>query len=154
MDARQLGNLVNLSTVFGLVVARAGRAHIRRGPHGLLLAEGYRLSFPVAGAFTIGNVVITSGTFAGLRERIPRVLVHEARHSTQWLVCVGLPFLPLYLLGTAWSWLRTGDRAARNPFERAAGLGDGGYADAPSRPLGPVLVAAARRHLGEWRGRA
>ena len=38
----------------------------------------------------------------------------------------GSTFLPAYLLGGAWSLLRTGDRAAGNPFERAAGLAAGG----------------------------
>jgi hypothetical protein len=38
-----------------------------------------------------------------------------------------------------WSWIRTGDRAARNVFERAAGLSDGGYLDVPLRPLGSLF---------------
>src|SRR3954447_25776516 len=58
---RLIGNLVNLSTPLGLLVALVGRAEIHRGPRGLFLAEHYRLTFPVAGAFTIGNV-ITTGT--------------------------------------------------------------------------------------------
>jgi hypothetical protein len=35
-----------------------------------------------------------------------------------------------------WSVLRTGDRAARNLFERQAGLAIGGYHDYPVRPMG------------------
>ena len=40
-----------------------------------------------------------------------------------------------------WSWLRTGDRAARNFFERQAGLADGGYRDLPTRSVGTGLRA-------------
>lgn len=136
MRARRLVNLLNGTTAFGLAVARLGRAHVRRGPDGLLLAEGYRLPFPVAGAFTIGDVVITATRFAPLLSALPRVLAHESRHSRQWAT-LGPVFLPLYLLSGAWSWARTGDLAARNPFERAAGLADGGYRDVPARPLMP-----------------
>jgi hypothetical protein len=38
--------------------------------------------------------------------------------------------LPLYAVAAGWSWLRSGDAASRNPFERLAGLADGGYRDA------------------------
>ena len=37
--------------------------------------------------------------------------------------------------------LRTGDRAARNFFERQAGLADGGYRDVPMRPVGENVRA-------------
>lgn len=127
---RRLANLVNGSTLVGLGIARLGRARVSPGPDGLILAEGYRLGFPVAGAFTVGNVVITGSTFAELRQWAPQVLDHEARHCWQY-VCTGWLFLPLYVAAMGWSVLRTGDRAARNPFERGAGLRDGGYADAP-----------------------
>lgn len=132
MDARQIVNLANWSTALGVLIATAGGARIRRGPEGLLLAERCRLMLPTAGAFTVGNVVITGGTFAALRAAIPLVLEHEARHSTQWS-WLGPVFLPAYGLGTVWSLLRTGDRAARNPFERAAGLAAGGYRHVPPR---------------------
>jgi hypothetical protein len=126
--ARRIGNLLNLSTPLGVLLARVGRARIRGGPHGLLLAEGVRLPFPDAGAMTIGDVVLTTGRFADLVSRFPRVLDHEARHADQWLRWGGLPFIPAYLLGAGWSLVTTRDRAAGNPFERAAGLADGGYA--------------------------
>ncbi|HSF26445.1 MAG TPA: hypothetical protein VLC50_02900 [Actinomycetes bacterium] len=32
-----------------------------------------------------------------------------------------------YLLAAGWSWLRCGDPASYNHFERLAGLADGGY---------------------------
>jgi hypothetical protein len=129
---RRAGNLVNLSTPLGVLLATVGRARIRRGPHGLLLAEGCRLPLFAAGAMTVGDVVLTRGRFGDLVRHLPRVLEHESVHAVQWLRWGGLPFLPAYLLGGAWSLLRTGDRAAGNPFEVAAGLADGGYRE-PTR---------------------
>lgn len=130
MDAfrlRSLANWANLSTPLGLLVAAVGRCEVRRGPRGLHLAEGYRLGFPIAGAFTVGSVVITPGRFEELAVRLPRLLAHEERHSSQWCRWLGLPMLPAYLAASAWSWLRTGDLAAANWFEVRAGLADGGY---------------------------
>jgi len=127
---RQVANVVNLATPLGLLVALAGRARLRRGPEGLVLATGFRLPVP-APAFTVGNVVVLRLDDAALARR-PRLLVHESRHATQWAACLGVPFLPLYLLAAAWSWLRCRDVAARNVFERLAGLTDGGYPE-PTR---------------------
>lgn len=140
-----VGNLVNLSTPAGLLLAQLGGCSRRPGPHGLVLAEGYRFSFPVAGAFTVGDVVITAHAFDDLLRRLPRLLDHEERHSWQYLWCLGLPYLVPYTLAMGWSMLRTGDRAARNIFERSAGLADGGYADLPVIPL-----AARARLLTTW----
>lgn len=150
---KQLGNRVNLSTPLGLAMARLGRATVRPGPRGLLLAEGYRLPFPVAGAFTVGNVVLTAGRFDPQR---PGLLEHEERHSWQWYRCGGLPFLPAYGACLVWSLLRTGDLDAGNVFERRAGLALGGYAERPVRPLGPVVRAALgrRRRGGGSRSRS
>ena len=137
---RRLANLLNLSTPAGLVLARAGRARVSPGQRGLWYAEGYELPFPVAGAFTVGNVIVTPGNIAGLGAR---ALAHEERHTWQYMAC-GTFFMPLYLLAMAWSWLRTGDRAARNVFERAAGLADGGYDDVPVRSLRRLLERGVR----------
>jgi hypothetical protein len=63
----------------------------------------------------------------------PRLLEHERRHAEQYARLAGLPFLPLYALAALGSWLLTGDRASANPFERAAGLHEGGYAVRPLR---------------------
>lgn len=126
MRVRQVLNLVNLSTPLGLALAWAGRSRLQRAPDGLLLARGYRLPVPARPAFTVGNVVLLRIDDAGLARR-PRLLVHEARHATQWAWCLGLPMLPLYLIAAGWSWLRTRDAAAANVFERLAGLADGGY---------------------------
>jgi len=144
---RHVGNWVNLTTPLGLAVARLGGATTRRGPSGLVLAEGYRLSFPVAGAFTIGNVVTTGGSWDELLRTQPGLLGHEEAHSWQYLGC-GLAFFPLYGAAMAWSVLRTGDRAAGHVFERRAGLALGGYREHPPRPLGPAvrtLLGRARR---------
>ncbi|MDR1834114.1 MAG: hypothetical protein LBQ92_05630 [Propionibacteriaceae bacterium] len=126
MRARQVVNWLNLTTLFGLLVAKLGGAAISRGRGGLILAEGYRLGFPVAEAFTVGNVVAFRATLAELSARLPNVLRHEAKHATQYAF-LGLAFFPVYALLMAWSWLRTGDRAARHPLERLAGFADGGY---------------------------
>ena len=58
---------------------------------------------------------------------------------------LGPLFLPLYLLTMAWSWLRTGDRAAACWFEVSAGLADGGYQQVPTRRLGESLRALLRQ---------
>ena len=126
LRVRQVLNLVNLSTPLGLALALAGRSRLRRGPDGLVLARGYRLPVPPRPAFTVGNVVLLRLDDDALARR-PRLLVHEARHATQWAWCLGLPMLPLYLLAAGWSWLRTRDAATANVFERLAGLADGGY---------------------------
>jgi len=140
---RSLGNWTNLTTPLGLLVASLGRASIRRDARGLFLAEHYRFRFPVAGAFTVGNVLITGGDWDDLLGRFPRLLEHEEAHTWQYLYCLGLPYYLAYSGCLAWSLLRTGDRASRNFFERRAGLQHGGYDEQPVRPL----VAAARSLL-------
>ncbi len=123
---RQIVNIVTLATPLGLVAATCGRAQLSTGPHGLVLATSYALRFPAARAFTVGNVVITRSTRTALLDDAA-LLAHEARHATQYAVCLGVPMLPLYLLASAWSWLRCRDFATHNVFERMAGLADGGY---------------------------
>lgn len=136
---RALLNLLNLATPMGLAVARAGGATARRTSDGLIVARGYRLPVPPAPAFTVGNVIL-------LRERssytdnpwdsLPSGLrAHEVRHATQYAVCGGVLMPVLYLAASGWSWLRTGDFASRNVFERDAGLLLGGYREQPIRPL-------------------
>ncbi len=127
---RAAGNALNLSTPLGLLIATSGRATLRWGPDALVVAEGYRLPLPKAGAFTVGNVVVVPhGPLAGVELQHPGTLAHEARHSWQYFWCLGLPFLPLYALASGWSWLRTGDPWSRNGFERDAGLVRGGYVE-------------------------
>ncbi len=124
---RQVVNAVNLSTLLGLVLAKADGATLVRGEDGLVLARGAGGSFPRADAFTVGNVVIVRTPSPGAE-----LLAHESRHATQWACCVAL-FLPLYLAAAAWSWARCGDHYSRNTVERRAGLVDGGYTEHPTR---------------------
>jgi hypothetical protein len=138
---RFAGNFVNLSTPVGLAVARIGNATIRRGPRGLFLGEGYRFRFPIAGAFTIGSVITTSGTWDAMLHKYPYLIQHEEGHTWQYLYCLGLPYYIPYVVFMGWSVLRTGDRAARNFFERQAGLAIGGYVDYPVRPIGDGIRA-------------
>lgn len=131
--ARTVVNVVNLATPLGLAVALAGRARLRRGPDGLVLAENYRASVPAprAPAVTIGNVVLLRMSAAQALDT-PGLIVHESRHATQyafWLGPVG--FIPAYLLASAWSWWHSGSFALRNAFEVHAGLVDGGYVRRP-----------------------
>ena len=132
---KQVLNGVNGSTLLGLAVARAGRARLGRGPRGLVVATGYRLPLPVASAFTLGNVVTSKHDRAWLDER-PALMRHEERHTWQYVACLGLPMLPLYVLAAGWSLLVGGDPAVHNAFERLAGLEDGSY---------PTVSARARR---------
>ena len=140
-QARRALNFVNLTTPLGLLVGVAGRVTFRRGPRGMVLGHGYRLPLPAASAFTVGDVVLTKHDPA-VFDRRPQLLAHEERHAWQYAACLGLPFLPLYLLGAAWSWLRGGDPAVHNPFERLAGLADGGY---------PLLSARERARRPQGR---
>ena len=143
-------NAVNLSTPLGLLVARLGRSKLRPGPRGLVLASDFRLrswgrecapAHPemhdrhLPPAFTVGNVVLSTRPAEYLDAR-PALLAHEERHSWQYVVCLGLPMLPLYAVAAAWSYLRGGDFGVHNPFERLAGLADGGY---------PLVSARERR---------
>jgi hypothetical protein len=128
---RQVFNVVNLSTLVGLLLGLAGRARFEKAKDGLVLARGWRLPAH-ASAVTIGNVVLLRLDDAALAAR-PTLLTHEARHASQYACCLGLPMLPLYVLAAAWSWLRCRDFSSYNVFEVRAGLSDGGYVDARDR---------------------
>ncbi len=140
---RLAANVVNGSTLAGIVVAGIGRARLHPAGDGLLVGSGYRLPVPPAAAFCLGNVLVTRldhDAFTGST----RLFAHEARHATQYACCAGLAMLPLYGIAAAVSWALTGDFGSRNVFERRAGLADGGYTD---KDLGPFLRRAAARRV-------
>lgn len=152
---RNIGNVANLSTPLGLLVAWAGHGRMRCDD-GLVVAERVRLPGISASAMTIGSVVLFPGrSLQQATARIPGLLEHENHHAHQWAYCCGLPFIPLYLAAAGWSWLRSGDRATANPFEVQADLRLGGYPVRRTRPvwaglraLGGVLSVAAARRSG------
>ena len=129
---RRVLNWLNLTTPLGMLIAAVGRARLASHGEGMWLATGYRYSFPIARAFTVGSVVITKHTPEWMAER-PRLFLHESKHSWQWAACLGVPFLLLYALAMLWSVIWSGDRGAHNVFEVMAGLEDGGYQRRPSR---------------------
>lgn len=143
--ARRTVNLLNGSTLAGLGVARLGAARLARCPDGLLAGTGYQLPVPAAPAFTLGNVIITRRPSLDADSALFR---HEARHATQYAWCGGLLMLPLYFASAGASWLLSGDFGAWNPFERGAGLTDGGYTPRPihlhRRPVSPPSLSALR----------
>ncbi len=128
---RRAVNLLNLSTPAGLALALLAGTALQPGPQGLILAIGYQPRLPIAGAFTVGNVVLYRAGRPFI-DANPALLHHEARHSTQYAWCLGLPFLPLYAACAVFSLWRTGEPGSRNLFERHAGLDDGGYRHHPT----------------------
>ncbi len=137
---RSAANWVNLSTPAGLLVARVGAGVPRRARNGMWLVHDYRLPLPPAPAFTLGSVVFLRAGLPGVgRDPVGavsrRVLDHEERHVTQYAWCGGVLMPVAYCAAAGWSWLRTGDFASRNVFERRAGLAEGGYRERPVRPL-------------------
>jgi hypothetical protein len=155
---RRAVNWANVTTCPGFAVARIGGARPQRAPGGLYVAPGYRIGFPVAGAFTVGNVVCTRHD-ADYLLGDPSLLGHEARHATQY-AWSGPLFWPAYGLAAAFSWAVSGHPAAYNPFEVWAGLAAGGYVRAPLRPwlswaarrTAPRRAAASRRAARLSRG--
>ncbi len=140
---RQTVNVINLSTPLGFLIAGIGRAKPSRGPHGLVVARGYRLRVPAAVAFTVGNVIVVRISDERLAGR-PELLLHEGRHATQYAFCIGPLMLPFYFVAAGVSWVLSGDFASHNLFERLAGLDDGGYQRRPVR----IALAGRRRRAG------
>ncbi|MET0741168.1 MAG: hypothetical protein ABWZ26_06400 [Candidatus Nanopelagicales bacterium] len=128
-STRRVLNAVGLATPLGMLVGVLGRARFTAGPDMLLVAHGYRLRVPLTSAFTIGDVVITPGSYQRLLDQ-PGLLPHETRHAYQWASWLGLPFLLPYAACAGYSLLRTRNPALGNIFEIRAGLVDGGYVKA------------------------
>ncbi|MEO7588461.1 MAG: hypothetical protein ABIS84_10600 [Arachnia sp.] len=140
---RNIGNVANLSTPLGLLVAVAGRGRLSV-VEGLVVADRVTLPGVTASAMTIGSVVLVPRrSLSEARARIPGLLEHEGHHAYQWAYCLGLPFIAAYGAATGWSWLRSGDRAAANTFEVQAGLALGGYPARETRPVDDGLRAMA-----------
>ena len=132
---RNVANVLNLSTPLGLVLGLVGKGKARRVGH-LVVFEDGKLPLINASAMTVGDVVLMPGRTVEQASRlIPDLMAHEDEHAWQYAYCLGLPFLPLYGLATAWSMLRTGDRASANHFEVQANLLKGGYRIRDKRPL-------------------
>ncbi|UWX98170.1 hypothetical protein N2K95_05795 [Arthrobacter zhaoxinii] len=132
VSIRRWINLLNLSTPAGVLLARATGCSITPGPQQITLAGGYPLPLPRAAAFTVGNVVLyRSSSARRIHAPDSPLLRHEIRHSSQYAL-LGPFFLPAYFAASALSQAFAGDPASANPFERLAGLRDGGYR--PGRP--------------------
>jgi hypothetical protein len=85
--------------------------------HGGLVTRMLRVGLPWVGAsmaITLGHVVL--GCDAQCLERSRR---HERVHVRQY-ECWGPLFIPLYLVFSAWAFVRGGDAYRDNPFERQA----------------------------------
>ncbi len=82
----------------------------------------------------MGNVILLRDQGEDLEAR-PRLLLHEERHATQYVWSLGVVMFPLYLICAAVSLALSGDLASYNPYERLAGLADGGYEFHPLRWL-------------------
>jgi hypothetical protein len=131
---RTLLTAVNGTTLVGLGIAVLTGTRLRRGPGGIIIAEGYRRKAPPATCFTVGSVIITRRTAEWLMdESRERLLAHESRHAGQYAV-LGPLFWPAYWASCGYSWAMTGTYGTRNFFERHAGLEHGGYRVAPLRP--------------------
>lgn len=141
---RAAANAINLSTAAGLLLAKLTHTRVEKGPHGLIFGTNYQPRLPLAGAFTVGNVIFYRTDRVHIDAR-PDLLAHESRHATQYAWCLGLPFLPLYFACVAYSWWRTGDPGSRNFFERNAGLALGGYRELPTIARLPALRNQLRR---------
>lgn len=129
---RTVVNWINLSTLIGLLIARLGGATVVRRGRGTYLAHGYRFGVPVASAFTVGSVIVSRHDLSYLLSR-PVLLQHEDRHCTQYAFLVGPVMLPLYVVAVGVSYALAGDHSSYNPFERLAGLSDGGYPEPTTR---------------------
>lgn len=125
MRASTLVNMVNLTTPVGLAVATVAGCRLRER-QGCWEATGYRWRFPIAGAFTVGSVVIS-------REPLSlAVWQHEMSHVRQY-AWLGPLFWPAYGMAAAWSYLGRGDWWSANIFEQKADLRAGGYVRRPVR---------------------
>jgi hypothetical protein len=137
---------VNGTTALGLLLAVATGARLRRGRHGVLIAENYRFKVPRATCFTVGSVIITKRSAEWLlAEERARLFSHECRHCGQYAF-LGPFFWPAYWAACGWSIALTRSYGVRNWFEKNAGLADGNYPD--ELPLRPWVLKIFGREDG------
>ncbi|WP_197686020.1 hypothetical protein [Actinoplanes derwentensis] len=142
---------MNGTTLAGLLVAGLTGTRIRRGRHGVLIAENYRFRFPAGTCFTVGSVIITKRTAEWLLderdERRVRLFTHECRHASQYAF-LGPLFWPAYWLACGWSIALTRSYGVRNWFEKNAGLADGAYPEElPLRPSLQRVISRRRKPM-------
>jgi hypothetical protein len=141
--ARTVLTAVNGTTGAGLLLALAAGAKVRRGRHGVLIAEGYRRKVPPVSCFTVGSVIITRRSADWLlAEERSTLFGHESRHAGQYAV-LGPLFWPAYWISCGYSYALTGSYGTRNAFEKHAGLASGGYREQPLRPWAARLTRSA-----------
>ncbi len=144
---RRRANWLNLSTPAGLLLTALSGARPRRTPDGLYVATGYRWAVPMAGAFTVGDVIVTRQRREGADPTSPlaqQVWEHEKRHAAQYAY-LGLLFIPVYVAAAGYSWAVGGDAWSYNVFETRADLADGGYHRAELRPMARLVSNRLRR---------
>ena len=139
--ARTALTAVNGTTLVGLLLAKAAGARVRRGPGGILIAEGYQGRLVTQTCFTVGSVVLTRRTADWLLHELHvDLLAHETRHADQYAL-LGPLFWPAYWLACGYSYAMTGSYGVRNAFEKHAGLKAGGYPEThPVRPWAARFV--------------
>jgi hypothetical protein len=99
---RALGLLWALpGTLLGLLLSLVLRPCGARWDQGVLWVRVRGFWPRWVAAMTLGWVVLHTVTLT------PRLVLHERRHVTQWMV-LGPLFLPAYLAACAWAWVRTG----------------------------------------------
>jgi hypothetical protein len=142
---------VNGTTLVGLLVALGTGTKVRRGRHGVLIAENFRFRMPAGSCFTVGSVIITNRSAEWLLadERL-RLFTHESRHASQYAF-FGPLFWPAYWLACGWSIALTPSYGVRNWFEKNAGLADGHYP--LELPLRPWVLRVLRKEVGREDGR-
>lgn len=144
--ARTALTAVNGTTLVGILIAVASGARLRRGPGGILIAEGYSAPVPKQTCFTVGSVVLTRRNAEWLlHEQHVDLFAHEARHVGQYAV-LGPLFWPAYWVACGYSYAITGSYGGRNIFERHAGLAAGGYREVALRPWAARVAAHPLRH--------
>ena len=131
---RHLLNTFTGINLFGVLVGVFARgAPTWDSRFGLLVFMNCRIVWPRAAAMTFGDIVVVRrGNWQQVADIPLPLMQHEAKHASQYLFALGLPYFPLYWCACAYSWLKCGDHWSFNVFEVKAGLQNGGYLKNPS----------------------